>query len=413
MKKMKFTLIILTALLALSVGCSKDEEETNERPTCEITAPHHGDEFKVGESVIITVKASDSDGSIAEVKIFIDKELKATLSAPPYEYNWDTQGEAARIVQLKAMAYDDKGKDEYHKITFSLIPASGPPEADFTATPNEGTAPLTVNFTDQSTNAPNTWHWDFGDGTSSNLQSPEHNYASPGYYTVTLEATNNYGSGNISKTDFIKAYTNEISGSIIDPRDGHVYKTIGIGIQTWFAENLNFETEKSWCYDNDPDNCEKYGRLYQWKTIMNGELASDEVPSGVQGICPAGWHIPSDAEWMILEMYIGMSKSEAYGINKWRGTDEGKKLKSVDGWNDNGNGTDAVGFAALSSGYLFNPDINGDELFYHQGEYGYWWTSKGDNVVDAYVRILGYNENRVHRTTKPLGFVYSVRCVKD
>lgn len=411
MKKMKFTLIFLIALLGMSIGCSKDEEETNERPTCVITSPESGDEFKQGETVNITVNASDSDGSIAEVKIFIDEEEKVSLSSPPYQYKWNTNGESPRIVQLKAKAYDNKGKEEYDKITFSIIPAGGPPVAEFTATPEEGTAPLTVSFTDQSTNAPDTWYWDFGDETSSNLQSPQHNFVSPGYYTVTLKASNSYGEGEISKTNFIKAHTDETSGTTTDPRDGHVYKTIGIGTQTWFAENLKFEANKSWCYDNDPGNCEKYGRLYKWGTILNGEEGSYEVPSGVQGICPPGWHIPSDGEWKILEMYIGMSLSEANDYD-WRGTDEGKKLKSTSEWNENGNGTDAVGFKALSSGYLFNL-YEEDELFYHMGEFCYWWSCSGSDISSPFIRALGYNKSTVYRVTKPTYLGFSVRCVKD
>jgi len=92
-----------------------------------------------------------------------------------------------------------------------------------------------------------------------------------------------------------------------------------------WQKNLNYETENSWCYDNDGNNCDIYGRLYNWETMMNGEESSDEVPSGVQGICPDGWHVPSDNEWKILEMYLGISQSEVDQIG-WRGTDEGGKI---------------------------------------------------------------------------------------
>lgn len=67
------------------------------------------------------------------------------------------------------------------------------------------------------------------------------------------------------------------------------------------AENLNYETGNSWCYDNDPSNCTTYGRLYTWDAAMNGEESSNNVPSGVQGVCPPGWLLPGYEEWKTLE----------------------------------------------------------------------------------------------------------------
>ena len=141
---------------------------------------------------------------------------------------------------------------------------------------------------------------------------------------------------------------------ITDSRDVQTYNTVLIGSQCWMKENLNYATGNSWCWGNNSSNCDTYGRLYDWATIMNGESSSNGVPSGVQGICPTGWHVPSDEEWKILEGTV----DSQYGVGdpEWddtgyRGYDAGNNLKSTNGWNLGGNGTDSYGFTALPGGY--------------------------------------------------------------
>ena len=107
--------------------------------------------------------------------------------------------------------------------------------------------------------------------------------------------------------------------SIIDVRDGEVYKTVKIGNQTWMAENLRYNASGSWLNPINPSV--QYGRLYDWGTVMNGASSSSSSPSGVQGICPSGWHVPSDAEWATLENAIG-------------GNAVGTAMKSTSGWSN-------------------------------------------------------------------------------
>ena len=193
-----------------------------------------------------------------------------------------------------------------------------------------------------------------------------------------------------------------------DSRDGKSYRAATIGTQTWMAENLNYDVPKDTtdvCYGNSADSCAKYGRLYSWQTAMDGAEGSTTNPSGVQGACPANWHVPSELEWTVLENYVG-------GLT-------GKKLKSTSGWNGSGNGSDDYGFSALPGGGLW--DRNGWEdadSSYSTGDYGYWWSATG-NSGNVYVRRMskGYLMERV----QCYGFfggcgeriLLSVRCVRD
>ena len=128
---------------------------------------------------------------------------------------------------------------------------------------------------------------------------------------------------------------------------------------------------------------------------------------GVQGICPPGWHIPTDEEWKVLEMYLGMSQNEADDTG-YRGTDEGKKMKSTSGWYNNSNGTNSSCFNALPGGYRYS-----DGSFYGLGYNGYWWSSTEYSGTGAWSRGLDYGSDQVGRGLdyKPGGF--SVRCLKN
>jgi uncharacterized protein (TIGR02145 family) len=178
------------------------------------------------------------------------------------------------------------------------------------------------------------------------------------------------------------------AGSFTDGRDGQTYKTVKIGEQTWMAANLNYRTESgSWCYENSVDNCNKYGRLYDWNTATT--------------VCPMGWRLPSRDEWNELVAAAGSSTG-------------GKTLKSKNGWNDNegknGNGTDDYGFSALPGGYR-NSVGNFDVV----GESGSWWTAteryEGDNY--AYDRSVNNIYDDVQEVGNNKGNGESVRCLMD
>ncbi|MDD4033417.1 MAG: fibrobacter succinogenes major paralogous domain-containing protein [Bacteroidales bacterium] len=219
-----------------------------------------------------------------------------------------------------------------------------------------------------------------------------------------------------------------------DSRDGKVYKTVTIGEQVWMAENLAYlpddpgvvgpaigsETEPHfYVYGYYGTNVAAakattdyitYGVLYNWPAAMNGAASSNANPSSVQGICPEGWHLPSDNEWKQLEMYLGMSKETADGFG-WRGTDECGKLKEAGTthWEDPNKGaTNESGFAALPGGCR---RANG--TFNYIGFYGELWNSTENNSDEAWYRYLPYDYSNVLRSYANKDYGFSVRCVRD
>ena len=163
------------------------------------------------------------------------------------------------------------------------------------------------------------------------------------------------------------------------------YKTVVIGTQHWMAENLNRETENSYCYNNDDSKCEQYGRLYTW------EAASEA--------CPAGWHLPSQTDWQAI-----ISLAEACDECK---ENAGRLLKSKTGWNDNGNGWDTFGFTALPAGYR---GLNG--VFYHIGDAAMMWSSTRLTTQALYMD-MDSDDQVVDMVNDNPSLGLSVRCLQD
>jgi uncharacterized protein (TIGR02145 family) len=182
--------------------------------------------------------------------------------------------------------------------------------------------------------------------------------------------------------------------------DGNIYSIIQIGEQTWMQENLRVKHAPdgseitSYAYNDDPELIKKYGLLYTWDVAMNG---SEEV--GTQGICPEGWHLPSDDEWKELEMALGMTQAEADMVNTWRGSPAGTMMKAGG----------SSGYEAQLAGRRIS---NGS--FSLQGRMEYMWTSNAYGSGMAWRRCLDSESAGVGRwNTFPKSYAFSVRCVKD
>jgi len=188
---------------------------------------------------------------------------------------------------------------------------------------------------------------------------------------------------------------NKTCGGTISDVDGNTYNTVQIGVQCWMAENLNYATTNSWWYLNIEENGDVYGRLYTWDAALTA--------------CPSGWHLPSDAEWKTMEMYLGLSQAQADATG-WRGTDEGDKLKEAGTthWSSPNTGaTNSSGFTGLPGGYQFT---NGS--FNYLTHHAYFWSSS-ENGTSAWLRYLYDTHAQVHRDYASQAYGLSVRCVRN
>jgi uncharacterized protein (TIGR02145 family) len=264
--------------------------------------------------------------------------------------------------------------------------------------------------------------------TSDDLKSTE---ATQSFYFVVGDELLYIGyndtlqSGMLDKPEESKDYTFHFAYDIPCPGtptveyEGQTYNTVQIMSQCWLKENLNVGimiqgTEEitdngiieKYCYDNEPDSCAKYGGLYPWNEMMQYT-----AQQGESGICPPGWHIPTDEEWKVLEG--AADKQFEIGADEWdnsglRGSNAGTNLKTKSGWSVNRNGSDHFGFTGLPGGYR---EING--YFNNFGTNGNWWASSDNFSNSAGGRNLYYKYTEVRRHTFNKKYGFSVRCLRD
>lgn len=214
-------------------------------------------------------------------------------------------------------------------------------------------------------------------------------------YYVRAYATNSYGTAYGNQRTFATDDTPEIEEStFLDFRDGQTYKIIKLNDTWWMAENLNYSSQDSWCYNESNTQCNSYGRLY---TYDAAKMA-----------CPIGYHLATDEEWKQLEILMGMSRTEA-DQDKWRVEgDVGLKMKSRDDWFNTGEGTDAYKFNALPGGFR---DVDG--TYSLLGYAGRFWTATMGPGDDPWVRYLKNDEDGIYRDVRGPDRAFSIRCVKN
>ena len=351
MRKLHRIFIILFTLHLVSYGCKEEEKED---PTCEIVNPADGAEITREDEVTISVNIEDPDGIVAEISFYIGGYYAGEAAEAPYDYLWNTAEYELGDYTILARAEDDEGLLSQDEINVRLD--------------------------------------------------------EPGGFNPDLA----YG----TMTDY----------------EGNSYKTILIGQQTWMAENLKvthyadgtaipFVTgDSEWSllgysdqaytwYDNLASNGDTTGALYTWGAAMDGASGNDSNPGEIQGVCPDGWHLPGDSEWIELEIYLGMNQEEADHLD-WRGTDEGGKLKEkgLSHWSIPNTGADnSIGFTALAGGYR---GTSGN--FYNKHDVAIYWTATEESGTNyASYRVLAYNYMEIYRRDNHKGHGYSIRCVQD
>ena len=337
-----------------------------------------------------------------------------------------TQSNDGGAKQIKNIADPTDAQDAVTKTyvdqIMQIMENNGLTIVDFSADNTTIAVGSNVIFSDNSTINPTTWSWDFGDGNTAITQNPTHAYTSTGTYTVILTASNGTLTQTKTKTNYITVNT---GGSLtVTDIDGNTYPTVIIGTQEWMAENLKVThypngdliplvtDNTAWAnlVDNNPDDAmcyynnnasgesSTYGALYTYAAAIGDDWTRDNTVN--QGVCPDGWHLPTDAEWTTLTDYLG-GESVAGGKMKEIGTTH---------WNSPNTGSDnSSGFSALPSGCRYSSDGSFNDL----GRNGYWWSATEYNSVGAYYRNLNYFSVPVYRGNYAKSNGFSVRCVRD
>ncbi len=221
-------------------------------------------------------------------------------------------------------------------------------------------------------------------------------------------------SSSVSSSSSIEMSSSVIqSGVFTDGRDGQLYNWQTIGIQIWMAENLNYDTldgTNTWCPNNKPTDCEIYGRLYDWTTTMSIDSMYNTIRypgsrTGVAGICPDGWHLPSYSDWEQLATFVAGDSLTDKNYHTWYQI--GPKLKAEHTWHIYKKGTNEFGFSGLGAG---KRSYDGDFDWFNS--VGFWWTSRDFDTHNAdRMFLMGSNDEfSEYHSSKTDGL--SVRCLK-
>jgi len=351
------------------------------------------------------------------------------------------QGSNAIIVNMGSIggnisvsAQNGCGNSNYYDLTISYYPVPNNPVeiiGDTLVDWDESGISYSIDSVSYATS----YHWTVpNDANIASGQGTSSITVDFGRETGTISVRAENGCGNSSYENI--TITFNTCGNITD-YDANEYTTKVIGNQCWMAENLktthyadgtsipkitgNTEWANltlgdkafSWFNDDSATNAATYGALYNWAATMNDSASSNSNPSGILGVCPMGWHVPSHSEWKELEMHLGMSQAEADDTG-WRGTNEGSKLAGnaglwADGELENDAAFDSTGFTALPAGCR----LPADGSFYGSPGNAYFISATDGGSDGAFTRHLNFDQSNIQLLNYYKATGNSVRCLKD
>lgn len=452
---MKSYFLICTALIALMTASCKEESSVSKvfEPTCEITSPEDGASFKMEDDIVISGNGSIENGKIVKTVLRINDEVVNDVNTVPFDYTltepYKKEGKLEIILDVTAdnnmVASDTVDIEIAGEIIMPTCKITSPENgANFLQSDEivisgvgeveSGSITKTVlKINDEVVSDVTTVPFDY---------TVTEQYKKVGNLDIVLEVTSDK---NQVATDQITIAVISSEGECLDVRDGKTYKTVQIGDQVWFAENCAYlpsvnnasessnEEARYYVYNYDGNNVdeakasnyyESFGVLYNWFAAGgNKDSKPDDNPSGIQGPCPAGWHVPSEAEWEVLFNYVRDRIPDEDAVLNYK--DEYEKnvngrLRAVSGWPTNYDseypelnepGTDEYGFNAIVAGYY----VSGFSI---ASGTTYFYTPYYDDIKypsspgGSYISISSsfYEPSRgVANVSKG----YSVRCVKD
>lgn len=387
--------------------------EKNQAPTCQIIKPMDGSTIALGTVLAISISASDADGTVSEVRIFLDEIGLAELDFP-YNYELNTETYSLGEYTLKVTARDNEGLESSDEVKFIIDAAFSSITTSIASNVTHNSARIGGEVTDdggyplQETGV----YWGYSpDPVNTGMRISLGSQL--GSYTGTLTDLKPMNTIYVIAFAFTSAgesYGEEISyelvapvvGSITDARDQQVYGTVTIGEQVWMSENLkatvyndgtvipHFDDPAEWAansgpayswYNNDPTESE-WGAFYTWYTVDTKKL------------CPSGWHVPAESEWQELEVYLGMD-AELATTDGYRGTNEGGMLKTTTHWEDPNTGaSDEIGFSVKPVGRK-----GMDGLFLYRNQVCYFWASDFGPGNEPLRRLFGYDDGGISRST--------------
>lgn len=495
MKKLGFLLVALFALWA----CGDDDTTPQQEVTCSITAPAEGSIIDLATATSMTIKGEGAVnvGKIASVVLKVNGKAVTEVTKVPFTHDYTfATDQAIGAMKIELTVKGDEGKEKTVTANVTLKKTEGEPEPEpAQEVVSELTTPAagaTFDLKDV-TKMTITGKASVNVGTVESIVlkvgnetiTPAPVPASDGTFSYEYTFAANQVTGDLvidlavkgDKTEAAKTATVTVkltrtvtpptATTFTDARDGHVYKYVTIGTQSWMAENLAYlpvihvPANDVLNYNEEPlyfvleyegndiaaakqtDNYKKLGVLYNWYAAMNQKSAAgaspNAVPSGVQGICPTGWHLPSKAEWKILEEFVasqvpdvqgnGVDWSMGMGEPEWHYDNDCKNVWGAlagknAGWGDTSMGDenpdlkngpqDTFGLNIIPSGTTYKTADNKGNWWKISDSTTYFWTTEKQSLGGSTITW----DNLSYLPTYSKSGTFSetgnpVRCVKD